>query len=355
MLYLCKYTTFLIHFQLLQTPFAVITNLGQGILLIEQQTPTFIYEICNQKPTTPQMKTETIRTITIEDFKKDPHLIDYVDENLIILDSVETTLPDSNPVKLDCFIIAFCIKGETTININGKSHPLNTNHCAIILPNTIIRHLPNTKRCTFRILAISSQFMIEAVNGRKETWDISYYLFHNPIFPINRNNSYKLYLYKELALTCINEKERPYSKEVKKHLFSAIFCELLGVLHRTIPIHEDTPDFRYNRSAYIFRKFLEKVNEDDGSHRSVAYYADLLCYSPKHFSTVIKKISGRTPLSIINEHAMEQIKYQLKHSDMSIKEVADRFNFTNPSFFGKFVKAHTGMSPLQYRNSNVDK
>ena len=37
------------------------------------------------------MKTETIRTITIEDFKSDPHLIDYVDENLIILDSVENS------------------------------------------------------------------------------------------------------------------------------------------------------------------------------------------------------------------------------------------------------------------------
>ena len=57
------------------------------------------------------------------------------------------------------------------------------------------------------------------------------------------------------------------------------------------------------------------------------------------------------PLSIINEHAMEQIKYELKHSDMSIKEIADHFDFVNPSFFGKFVKQHLGMSPLQFRNS----
>lgn len=137
------------------------------------------------------MKTETIRTITIEDFKSDPHLIDYVDENLIILDSVEAT----------------------------------------------------------------------------------------------------------------------------------------------------------------FRKFLERVAEDDGTHRSVTYYADLLCYSAKHLSTVVKKISGKAPLSIINEHAIEQIKYELKHSDMSIKEIADHFDFVNPSFFGKFVKQHLGMSPLQFRNS----
>ena len=66
------------------------------------------------------MKTETIRTITIEDFKCDQHLIDYVDENIIILDSVETTFQESVPVKLDCFIIAFCIEGKTSININNK-------------------------------------------------------------------------------------------------------------------------------------------------------------------------------------------------------------------------------------------
>lgn len=300
------------------------------------------------------MKTRAIRTITIEDFKRDPHLIDYVDENLIVLDSVEATLPDSDPVKLDCFIIAFCMEGEASIHINNKSHTLPAEHCAVILPNTVIQHMHNNDGCSFRIVAISSKFMKEATNSKKETWDIGFYLYNNPVFPVNRNSSYKLYMYKELALNCISEKEHPYSKEIKKHIFSAIFCEILGFLHRAIPVQEDAPVLRNDRSMYIFRKFMEKVNEDDGTHRTVAYYADKLCYSPKHLSTVIKKVSGRSPLVIINEHAMDCIKFQLKHSDISIKEVADHFDFVNASFFGKFVKAHIGMSPLQYRNSEED-
>ena len=298
------------------------------------------------------MKTETIRTITIEDFKRDPHLIDYVDENLIVLDSVETTFRNANLVKMDCFIIAFCMEGEASININNKNHAINADYCAIILPNTIVRHLHIIEGCSFRIVAISSKFMKEAISSRKETWDIGYYLYNNPVFPINRNSSYKLYLYKEIALTTINESEHAYSKEAKKHLFSAIFCEILGALHQNIPVQEDSPNFRNDRSMSIFRKFLEKVAEDDGSHRSVTYYADQLCYTAKHLSTVVKKISGKGPLAIINAHAIECIKYELKHSDKSIKEIADHFDFVNPSFFGKFVKQHTGMSPLQYRNSD---
>ena len=75
------------------------------------------------------------------------------------------------------------------------------------------------------------------------------------------------------------------------------------------------------------KKDIEKVTEDNGTHRSVAYYADQLCYSPKYLSTVIKKVCGKAPLTLINEHAMEQIKFQLKHSDMSMKELADYFDF----------------------------
>lgn len=296
------------------------------------------------------MKTETIRTISIEDFKRDPHLIDYVDENLIVLDNIDATFTNTDSAKLDCFIIAFCVEGEASIHINNKSHTLPADHCAIILPNTIVRHLHAYEGSTFRIVAISSKFMKKASNSKKEIWDLAYYLYNNPVFPVNRNSSYKLYLYKELALNSISGKEHPYSKEVKRHLFSAIFCELLGALHRTLPVQEEASNIRNDRSMYIFRKFMERVNEDDGTHRSVSYYADKLCYSAKHLSTVIKKISGKTPLAIINQHAMECIKYHLKHSDISIKEIADHFDFANPSFFGKFVKEHTGMSPMQYRN-----
>ena len=41
----------------------------------------------------------------------------------------------------------------------------------------------------------------------------------------------------------------------------------------------------------------------------------------------------------------------LERSDKSIKEIANELNFPNISFFGKYVKKHTGMSPKQYREN----
>ena len=108
------------------------------------------------------------------------------------------------------------------------------------------------------------------------------------------------------------------------------------------------------QADYIFRKFAEKLSADNGMHRSVSYFADALFYSPKYLSKVVKKTCGRTPLELINETAIEHIKHRLKHSDKSIKEIAEEFNFPNQSFFGKFVKAHTGMSPVRYRDARVE-
>lgn len=298
--------------------------------------------------------TEDIRIIGLNDFKYDSHLIDYVDEDIIVLDNIDTSSSRQGQFRLGCFLMIFCLEGKSAININGKSCVLEAEHCAIMLPNTLIRHSQQNHKCKFRIVAISSDFLREIAQVNKDAWDIGFHLYHNPIFPINRDSSYRFYLYKELALTSINEKPRPFLKNAKKYLFSAIFCELLSKLHEDISNKGNVPFYGNDRSSYIFRKFMELVSADDGSHRSVSYYAEQLCYSAKHISTVIKRVSGKAPLTIINEHAIDCIKYALKHSDKSMKEIADQFNFVNASFFGKFVKTHIGMSPLQYRNVEED-
>ena len=114
--------------------------------------------------------------------------------------------------------------------------------------------------------------------------------------------------------------------------------------------NEEEPETGIKRASYVFKCFIMEVSKDNGFHRSVSYYADRLCYSPKYVSFVVKQVSGRTALEWINDSAIEQIKYQLKHSDKSIKEIADDFNFSNLSFFGKYVKKHLGVSPTKYRD-----
>ena len=84
---------------------------------------------------------------------------------------------------------------------------------------------------------------------------------------------------------------------------------MLGHLNKEVNPSEMTVDTKESikQSDYILRKFIEMLSKDNGIHRSVGYYADALCYSPKHFSKVIKQACGRTPLDLINESAIEHV------------------------------------------------
>ena len=46
---------------------------------------------------------------------------------------------------------------------------------------------------------------------------------------------------------------------------------------------------------------------------------------------------------------MEDIRYNLKQTDYSNKQICDMLGFPNTSFFGKYVKDHFGMTPMQVR------
>jgi AraC-like DNA-binding protein len=300
------------------------------------------------------MKTNCIKIITLEDLKQYTDLVVYTSESVTILNDMNKIIHRNHHVaKLGCMMMVFCEEGETNIRINGNIHLLQKGNCAILTPGTIIQSYTNKHDFTSKIFAVSQRFLTETLSLKKETWNVLHYLYHHPIFPINRDTSYKMYLYKELGLALIQEKTHAYSQRTRSFHLAGMLCEMFAMINQLIPENKPNAN-QYNRGTLITRDFIELVNADNGTHRSVAYYADKLCYSPKYLSSVIKDTTGKTPMQFIQENTIKHIKYKLRHSSMSIKEIADSFNFPNASFFGKFVKLHTGMTPIEYRLSKEE-
>lgn len=53
----------------------------------------------------------------------------------------------------------------------------------------------------------------------------------------------------------------------------------------------------------------------------------------------------------INRAIVLESKVLLRHGDMKNYEIAEKLNFPNASFFNKFFKKQTGMTPMEYRKS----
>ena len=103
------------------------------------------------------------------------------------------------------------------------------------------------------------------------------------------------------------------------------------------------------RKEEIMAKFILLVSENFREQRQVSFYSDQLCVTSKHLSAVVKEISGRTAGDWIENYVTVEAKVLLRSTDMTIQEIATRLNFSNQSFFGKYFKHQTGLSPTEYR------
>ena len=58
----------------------------------------------------------------------------------------------------------------------------------------------------------------------------------------------------------------------------------------------------------IFERFYESLVQSYQSERSVKFYADQLCLTPKHLSGVVKEVSGKTVGEWIDELVILEAK-----------------------------------------------
>ena len=106
-----------------------------------------------------------------------------------------------------------------------------------------------------------------------------------------------------------------------------------------------------SREELYFKQFMSLLNKHYITDRSVMFYADKMHLSPKYLSAVVKKVSGQTPSNWIDGLVIMEAKNLLKYSEMNIQEIAYMMNFPNQSFFGKYFKQRTGMTPSAYREN----
>ena len=64
---------------------------------------------------------------------------------------------------------------------------------------------------------------------------------------------------------------------------------------------------------------------------------------------------NQTPLEYVMEYRLNTAKQLLDDTKMSITDISYHCGFSSNAYFGKIFREKYGMTPLQYRNRNIDK
>lgn len=146
--------------------------------------------------------------------------------------------------------------------------------------------------------------------------------------------------------------EYQHPSEWQQRMLAAYLTVLLTYLSRLY-----TEQFKDNKTSVdklLLKKFQAKINECFRELREVGDYASLLHISAGHLSEVVKTQSGKPAIKHIHERLVLEARRLLFHTNNSLKEIAFDLGFSDASYFNRFFKRETGVTPAEYR-ANIRK
>ena len=104
-----------------------------------------------------------------------------------------------------------------------------------------------------------------------------------------------------------------------------------------------------SREQTIFDRFIYLINQHAVEQHHMAFYASKMCLTERYLGTVVRQESGITAKEWIDRALVTRIKIELRHTNKSVAQISDEMKFPNPSFFSKYFRRLTGMTPLEFR------
>lgn len=273
--------------------------------------------------------------------------VGYSDNDIVIVDSIQK-IAEINAANMAMNAIAICTQGKVQGMLNGQVTELHKNQVAIIPQHVIIADPMISPDLELKAMFFTNRILQSFLREKMTVWNDIVYVHRLHIITLEDADLLFYTNFYEMLRLCFDQRnDQPFRTDVIQSLLRGGILALCGALKQRM-LTEDKPlDIRAANSH--FQHFLDLLYSVDVKHRSVEWYANELCISSKHLTFISKKYSGKTANEWITEHVLEDIRYYLQQTDYSIKQICDKLGFPNTSFFGKYVKEHFGMTPVQVR------
>lgn len=124
---------------------------------------------------------------------------------------------------------------------------------------------------------------------------------------------------------------------------------MVGRMGEKQPYQTITP---YN---FTLLKNFQKLIEDNYTRLKLPKdYAALLYITPNHLNALCADILGLSAGELIRNRVILEAKRLLINLDLGIAEIAYRLNFADNSYFTKFFKKYTGVTPEEFRKKQIN-
>lgn len=275
------------------------------------------------------------------DFQK---IFIYNNGEIAFVNNLKDLEKTNQAIQLEIYVVLLLLEGKASVKINETRYELQKNDVMICTPNFIVENMLTSIDFKCCCICLASTYIQKISPMTENVWDIKFLFEKQPVYTLYPEEVTVFCQYYDLVCSKIHLPS-PVQTKVIDTLMLAFLYDMQYVLNRMIKV---TPR-PFTSREYLFKQFVELLDNSYPKSRRVDYYAEQLHVTPKYLSAVCKNSSGETSSKLIDTYVLKDIEYLLKHTTKSIQEIAWELAFPSLSFFGKYVKQHFGMSPKAYR------
>ena len=244
--------------------------------------------------------------------------------------------------------IIWFIEGTGLHEINFKNYNVN--------PGTMFFISPNQLHCTKNlvdhkgyVISFSDDFLFGEYDTTMHL--LKYDIFHNyqnPFCNISKAANAKLFKIIEEIIEEYNQCECLYAHiTILRYLLKLLLINIRRYGKWVIINNSSlSPSFEQK----LFFDFCDLVENHFRTIHTVKKYANKLNVSTKVLTSISKQYGCITPKQLIHQRIILESKRMLAHAPMNLKQISNNLGFIDSSYFIKYFKRETGVSPTEYKN-----
>jgi AraC family L-rhamnose operon regulatory protein RhaS len=123
-------------------------------------------------------------------------------------------------------------------------------------------------------------------------------------------------------------------------------------LEQSILHQEETMDLHEPKGNETIQFVTQTLRERSQENWTLDSMATLAGYGRTQFATLVKKMTGDTPVMLINRIKIEKAAQDLRDSNESVTKISLKYGFSSSQYFSSVFKEYLGTTPSTYRKNN---
>jgi len=242
------------------------------------------------------------------------------------------------PHRHDFYYLLYVSAGRGTHTIDFQTYRFAPGQLYIMSPGQVHEWEIRSEMKGY-VVSFTAEAFYNDAQKIEEQWSYFHSLFYEPLYLIDKSKRPEMEAWFEFLYRA-SESYGVHQAQLMKNQLSAMLYKIADSIGLSKHLAA---------SDHLVRRYELLLDGHFSTHHELGFYAEKLHITPNYLNSLCKKEIGKSAKTLLSERLLLEARRLLRHSRLSVGEIADHLQFQSPSYFIRFFKKHGGLTPLEFR------